>query len=305
MGSNTRANPLSGLQRLSPAVYLLHPRDSPQSPEDSAAGRPADPRLVLLLGWMDARDGHLVQYVRKYQELYPSSPILLVKSRLAALVWPSIGSRDSAPAVDLIRTILKEAGVHDSTAPPRLLIHALSGGGSCSLYHLYNHFSSHQGSRDAGGQAEGVSEPTSLPNHVTLFDSIPGIWSYQFNVNVLTASSKPGWGRLLVLPVAHLVALTCWVLIRVFGVPDNQATWSTAHNDPARNREVRRTYLYSHDDKICPSTSVEKHAAEAISKGFDVKLELFNGSGHVAHMRSDSNRYWRIVGETWQGASRL
>ncbi|KAI0490143.1 hypothetical protein F4859DRAFT_523953 [Xylaria cf. heliscus] len=298
MGSKTEVNPLSGMRRVSPAVFLWRPRDD----LDSGACQPTDPRLVLLLGWMDARDAHLARYVQQYQKIYPSSSILLVKARLAALVWPNVGSRDSAPAIEVIQAILKEDEFHD-TAHPKVLIHALSGGGSCSLYHLYNHLSPRQRGSEAEGETKNALNFITLPEHITLFDSIPGIWSYQFNVNVLTASSKPGWSRLLALPVAHLIALTCWILIRIFGVPDNQVTWSMAHNNPMRNREVRRTYIYSNDDKICPSTSVETHAAKAISKGFDVKLELFKESGHVAHMRSDPDRYWRIVEEAWRGAS--
>ncbi|KAI1321691.1 hypothetical protein F5Y16DRAFT_388546 [Xylariaceae sp. FL0255] len=184
-----------------------------------------------------------------------------------------------------------------------MLIHALSGGGSCSMYHLYHHFSPR--SNDSDRQDANARYNTTLPKHVTLFDSIPGTWSYRFNVNVLTASVKPGWSRLLLLPLAHSIAVTCWVLIRIFGVPDNQVTWSNAHNNPAQNHEVRRTCLYGPDDKLCPADSVERHAATAVMNGFDVKLISFERSGHVAHMRSEPDLYWKSVRETWQDPSRL
>ncbi|KAI1499519.1 hypothetical protein F5X99DRAFT_411020 [Biscogniauxia marginata] len=125
--------------------------------------------------------------------------ILLVKARLAALFWPSIESRDAAPAVKPIQAVLNSSPTRNSTRP-QLLIHALSGGGSCSLY---NHFSREETSRNTDDKNLG------LPMHVAVFDSTPGVWSYQFNIDVLTASIKPGWRRLLALPVAHLVAVTC------------------------------------------------------------------------------------------------
>ncbi|KAI0101051.1 hypothetical protein GGR51DRAFT_531049 [Nemania sp. FL0031] len=295
----SRIGPLFDMQRLSSAVFLLAPTHTAGSLNVPRQSQLTDPGLILLLGWMDARDAHLARYVREYHTIYPSSSILLIKARLASLVFPSIGARDTEPAVEPIRALIKASG---SREEPQVLIHALSGGGSCSLYHLYNHFSTY--SRNLNRQGVETRDYTTLPKHVTLFDSIPGIWSYQFNVNVLTASAKPGW-RLFLLPFAHSIAIVCWVLIRIFGVPDNQVTWSNTHNDPAQNDEVRRTYLYSPDDKLCPADSVERHAATAVMNGFDAKLVSFEKSGHVAHMRSDSGRYWTSVRETWQGTSSL
>ena len=135
--------------------------------------------------------------------------------------------------------------------------------------------------------------------HATIFDSAPGVGSYQFHRDVITAPIKPGWRRLLALPVVRLVAVTCWFLIRIMGVPDPQKTWSTTHNDKRLNHEVRRVYIFSEADKLCPSSAVEAHAADAKTQGFDVQLERFEGSeGHIAHMRTDADRYWRIVQET-------
>ncbi|KAI1491647.1 hypothetical protein F5X96DRAFT_630373 [Biscogniauxia mediterranea] len=299
-----RESPLAFMEKLSPAV-LFHRPSASISPSPTT-----DPKLVLVLGWMDARDVHLARYVNQYRTMYPSSAILLVKGRLADLIFPSIGLRDTAPAVEPILATLTErdngTGPQD-TRRPQLLIHSLSGGGSCSLYHLYNHFSQrHSLESDVEGHGDGDREgKPSLPKHVTIFDSSPGVWSYQFNVDLLTAGLKPGWKQMVALPVAHLVAMTFWVLIRVFGLPDNQKTYSTAHNDPRKNDEFSRIYIYSNTDKICPAKEVELDAAEAKKKGFNVRLERFEGSGHVGHIRVDAERYWSIVKEAWDDTSKL
>lgn len=31
------------------------------------------------------------------------------------------------------------------------------------------------------------------------------------------------------------------------------------------------------------------------------RLERFEGGRHVAHVRVDGERYWRVVGESWEG----
>ncbi|KAI0014603.1 hypothetical protein F4780DRAFT_767543 [Xylariomycetidae sp. FL0641] len=290
-----RDSPLAFMEKLSSAVSLYRP------PNLGLAAPPTttDPQLILVLGWMDARDAHLARYINQYRTLFPSSCILLVKSRFADLVLPSAAFRDTAPAVGPIRAALQEPAEQapGSRGPsaPRLLVHALSGGGSCSLYQLYHHFSL--------PQPGGIRSSSRLPRHVTIFDSSPGLWSYRFNVDLLTASLKPGWHRLLLaLPLAHLVAAVFWVLIRVCGLPDNQETYAAAHRDARRNDERARAYIYSGSDTLCPADCVEADAAEAKRMGFDVRLERFEGSGHVAHVRADAERYWRVVKETWDAA---
>lgn len=244
-----------------------------------------DPRLVLILGWMDARSAHLARFIREYRKSYPASDLLLVKARLAALTWASAGQSDVGPAVAPIREICGDYEPTRPSARPRLLVHAFSGGGSCLLYHLYNHFSRHN---------------LLLPQHITIFDSTPGVWSYGFNVNVLDAplKSMPPWMRLSMLPVIHLIAMVYWVRIRVLHLSDNQATWSTAHNDESKVKELRRVYIYGDMDNICPAAAIEAHAIDAKSKGFSVQLEFFKGSSHVVHMMNDTERYWGIVRQT-------
>ncbi|KAI0007838.1 hypothetical protein F4779DRAFT_628893 [Xylariaceae sp. FL0662B] len=254
----------SFMEKLSSAIYFYRP------PTATTLFPTIDPQLVLILGWMDARDIHLSRYINQYKMMYPSSAVLL-------------GLRDTAPTVGPILATLKDfesSEAHRDSMRPGLLIHSLSGGGPCSLYHLYNHFAQR---REAQQNEQG---------HITIFDSSPGAWSYQFN------------RRAMMLPAAHLVATIFWVLIRIFGLPDNQKTYAAAHNDPRKDDELSRTYIYGSADKICPPRAVESDVAEATKKGFDVRLERFDGSGHVAHIRVDPDRYWRIVKEAWDIASR-
>jgi len=84
--------------------------------------------------------------------------------------------------------------------------------------------------------------------------------------------------------------------------------------------QTLRTYIYSKQDAMIDWRHVEKHAADAATGGdnnsnnkksdgssrvkIPCRLEMFHGSGHVAHMRHDPERYWRVVTETWEQGRR-
>lgn len=65
-----------------------------------------------------------------------------------------------------------------------------------------------------------------------------------------------------------------------------------------------RVYIYSDGDRVTAAGDVESHHAEAVTAGFDATLERFGGSPHVAHMRSDPERYWQAVSAVWRKALR-
>ena len=64
-----------------------------------------------------------------------------------------------------------------------------------------------------------------------------------------------------------------------------------------------RLYLYSQADEMVPWTEVEEHAEEARKAGLDVRMERFEGSPHVAHARTDPERYWGAVKKVWEDAT--
>lgn len=66
-------------------------------------------------------------------------------------------------------------------------------------------------------------------------------------------------------------------------------------------QEAKRVYIYSDVDDMAPWNDIEDHAAEAKEKGFNVGVEKFVGSGHVAHVRvGNGERYWGIVDGLWK-----
>ncbi|KAI9643652.1 hypothetical protein NHQ30_008274 [Ciborinia camelliae] len=294
-GITTSSTPLAFMQKLSTSVYLFRP-EPPLTTSIAEGLTPSTsaPKLIFIIGWMEARDVHLAKYVRQYQSLYPSSAILLLKSRLASVNVNSIGRLDAKAVIDPLHAILGEGDNNTASARPELLVHVFSGGGSCMLHHVYDMYTDVASSDD--------SPKKRIPLHTTIYDSAPAVFSYQPTYNAVMMGVPPQrWIRFLALPAAHLLVMAWWVRIRILGLSDILAVYAKSHNDINKVQETRRVYIYSDMDKIVPVVDIENHAADAEAKGFHVKREKFIGSDHVAHARKDPDRYWRVVKEIWEG----
>jgi hypothetical protein len=270
------ASPLQFMERLSNNVYFYDPGTSSQP----------DPKLIIIFGWTAASDKHLAVYAQKYRDLFPTSAIVLFKASVASLTYPKLIRNDVFSIVALLR---KKTSRSDSNQP-QLLLHLFSNGGSAMQSILYSVYAE-----------TGPENDRTLPPHVTIMDSAPAAsWEY----NKIIAALSPGIprgliGRIVGIPLCHLLALWKMGSIRLLRFPDDLAVWSQSHNDKLNTAELRRVYCYGDKDPVVPFIDVEKHATAAEERGFAVRKEFFKGSSHVAHMRSDPDRYWKIVKDVW------
>ena len=69
------------------------------------------------------------------------------------------------------------------------------------------------------------------------------------------------------------------------------------------SKHTPRLYLYSQVDEMAPWMEVEEHAEEAKKAGLDVRMERFEVLLHVAHARTDLERYWGMVKKVWEDAT--
>lgn len=104
--------------------------------------------------------------------------------------------------------------------------------------------------------------------------------------------------RRIVLPLLLLLSwyrvLTTSLLLR---------TLSPAVPVDDRIPRIPRLYLASPADKMTRFAQVQAHMEEAKRAGFDVRAEVFEDSGHVAHARVDPARYWAAINKLWRHAS--
>jgi hypothetical protein len=181
-----------------------------------------------------------------------------------------------------------------------LVIHLWSNGGSASLARLRQSL---------------AKDHASLPPYTLVLDSTPGQFSYKGTYSAFSLVAPRKWAWLL-RPLLHGFVAWFWLLTYVRARLDFKrraeagssklvgplALLAASHNTKALAAiEARRTYIYSREDALIPYTDVEAHAADAESKGFDVRTEEFVGTAHVAHARTEPERYWEVVRETWEG----
>lgn len=251
---------------------------------------------------MDAREAHLAKYTSWYQALFPDVPILVVRS-FAYHFMPGRRARDLAldveRAVPVIQSAVRAppttADSSNSNNEPEILIHVFSNGGSTILRHLYTLYSN--------------ITAAPFPPHVTIFDSAPGRFQYSRSVYAFSLgvpyAKTPLFKFLFARVAIHLLCAAYWVLHMVLRHRGSLDRTYAAHNDPSLNRnEVRRAYVYSREDRLVDFRDVEAHAAEARRKGVvrgQVRVEIFAGTAHVAHVRGDEDKYWRVVKESWEG----
>ncbi|KAE9379945.1 hypothetical protein N431DRAFT_448777 [Stipitochalara longipes BDJ] len=296
------SNKTSHIQ-LSPSVSLFR-----QGPGISAANS-TGPELILLATWMDARDIHISKYIDRYQTLYPTAHILVTKSFFRYYFSPSSAQHELLPAVEVIRDVLGHSSSSSSNQGnrrPRMLIHIFSNGGSCMLYNLYDMYAKSKPTYRksmAPEDKENFHHDNSdvLPPHVTIFDSVPGRWSYSGSTQGVLAGLPAGWVRRLAFPIVHLLGLWWIIKYMLLKIPEETHVWGLAHNDPSKAKEVCRSYVYSQADGLVYYLDVEEHADHAEANGFVVlRREKLCDSQHVSHARSYPDQYWAVVKDTWE-----
>lgn len=273
--------PLDSMQRLSPIVSLHRPEGAPD---------PSAPKLIALFTWMGAQEPHVAKYITGYQSLYPSSSILVIRCPMENVVLRDKPRRDVGPAVSALRSILPE-GSEGPGEVPEMILHLFSNGGCVMFQHFMNVL------RDAAGEGK---ESGRLPRHVCVMDSCPGSFDWMRAHKALSAGF-PAW----VSPFVHLIVLFHLVTSLVsepVGVKGGR--WGLVLNEAGvLSVQERRVYLYADGDEMVDPRHVEKHAEEA-KEGLDgaVKTLNFGASRHVAHARTDPERYWGAVKGVWEGS---
>ncbi|KAI1813824.1 hypothetical protein GGS20DRAFT_577307 [Poronia punctata] len=282
------------MKRLTSYVFTYEP-SSERSSSSSVTTNPTHPKLVILAGWMDAQDVHLAKYVSHYQMTYPNTPILLVKFFLREAVMTAKATSAVEPALWYLQSMI-EAGTLSSAKPgstnnPEMLVHLFSNGGSTSMQKMY------VGYKRLFGQT--------FPPHAAVYDSCPGMHAFASSYNALMASFPSGLVRSIFSPFIVLMILATWIWYTPLGFlagEDFLTKNARILNDPALVKQTNRTYIYGKADMMVDWRHVEDHARRASCKGFRVRTESFDYSPHVAHMKTDRQRYWSIVDQTWKQA---
>ncbi|KAI1110142.1 hypothetical protein F5Y14DRAFT_430080 [Nemania sp. NC0429] len=274
------------MTKLSPYVFTYEPGEA-----RIASGAASGPKVIVLAAWMDARDVHIAKYIAHYQSTYPNATILLLKFVVKEAIFTPVANSVVQPAVWYLRSLVNAGDLSATPAHPEILVHVFSNGGATSMRNVYASYSQIFG------------QP--FPLHCAVFDSCPGLHAFSTSYNALIAGFPRGLLRLLVAPFIVLVILNTWIWhvpLGFIGGEDFLSANARVLNDPKLVKQTNRTYIYGNADTMVDWRHIERHAKRAILNAFDVRKEIFDNSPHVAHMRTDSQRYWLIVEETWKKA---
>lgn len=237
---------------------------------------------------MSAQHPHISKYICGYQNLYPTSRILVIRNSPPDFLYrlTSTQRRRVASAVSAIISCCPATSGHED---PKIILHVFSNGGSHQTRNLL--------------LAYGETTAGPFPPHITIFDSCPGRASFERSVLALS-SALPKFllAHLFLQFWIYIVVSVYWVACTSFGIVDPVERLRQAMNSQTiMGTEIKRCYMYSEVDPMVWWQDIEDHAQEAVERGFVVQLEKFEGTGHCAHVRLGGGmRYWAIVNTLWQ-----
>jgi hypothetical protein len=59
------------MSKLGSLVSFYQPPEASSTSSSTTTNTDHHPRLIILAGWTDAKEAHLLKYILKYQSLYP------------------------------------------------------------------------------------------------------------------------------------------------------------------------------------------------------------------------------------------
>ncbi|THH07859.1 hypothetical protein EW146_g9181 [Bondarzewia mesenterica] len=242
---------------------------------------------------LDARLPHLQKYVDGLGSAYPSSTIVLIRSSSSFYRTCQRQLESTVePVVDIIRKEKSRGSQFRG-----ILVHVLSNGGGFQLVILRKILAK----STASDNADTSAAPTAL-----ILDSTPGDNGLASAISSMAPKNRAL--RLLAISIISLLYAVFSVINNVAGNPPifkelrdilnspNLLPSITNSKDP---KATPRLYIYSESDRMTVAPKVAAHIEDAVSKGFDVTVEKFTNSAHVAHARSDPERYWGAVHRLW------
>jgi hypothetical protein len=265
-------DPLASFARLGPTIYLQDPADS--TIHDT---RP----LILIAFWMDAPPRALAKYVVEYRRIVPSARIVFMRSSSNDFFWGSSTRAQQArvaPAVEALRT-----------APENpVFMHLFSNGGLSNITYLLRAY------------LKATGRP--LPISSMIIDSAPGTANISAAMRAFSFALPRMWIlRLIAQSFLWLSLVLIKIVQAIRRSPDPISLARKEINDTSLVKAVNpkgvltRCYIFSDADELVDWHDVEKHASESEASGWTVRLEFFQGTPHVGHMKAEPNRYWRIV----------
>lgn len=278
---------IPGFSPLSDQVFMRN------SSLDAAAAPSEHPETVLIFGWGDGAPKHVLKYADGYEALFPYANQFIVLSPILKAISSDLSDRSAAMKPLLDRVF----GTPGTGKAPRILMQCMSNAGGINIaatLHQYQQQFGHP-----------------LPHQLLVLDSTPGNphltfetlerWSRAMSMGV---GPYLPWPRVITQGLCAIFLAGHRFYETIVGREAASLFSSGAiNNEVFEHKSARRVYLYSKEDDLIGWKDIEGHAAEAQSKGYKSDGVLFEGSGHVGHMRQFPEQYWSAIQGAWKQAS--
>ncbi len=289
----------AGFKRLSPVSYIYTPPTARQKPTvhdnpltinpfaDSNAIATSDktavppPDVIIFPSWLDALPRHTAKYIDEYKKLCPNAIIIVITHSFF----------DDVKSAPIHKQRLYGAVVACLLTVPsywNILLHSCSNGGALSIISVAKLY------RERTGRP--------LPIRAQVIDSAPGKPSFWSDVDAVSTGIPGPWllrllARFLVFGSFLMAKIFFWLMKK----PHPIMYLRSALNDQTLfAKDAPRAYVYSREDRMVGWRAVEEHIAEARQAGFKAQGVEFKGSGHVAHMMFNREKYFGVVEEVWR-----
>ncbi|KAE9362756.1 hypothetical protein N431DRAFT_391260 [Stipitochalara longipes BDJ] len=243
------------------------------------------PSLILLFSWTGAQQRHISKYVKGYEKLFPTSPVLVIGTSIKDLIVRSSAEkqRNLQSTIDVV--------INSGLSHSNVLVHCFSDGGSNKAVEFAEAYHTRTGEK--------------LPCQTLCLDSTPGHPRY-FNYTAAFQKSLPQniivrcFGLLLGMITLAIFWFSYYVLI---GFENNVITKTRRRLEDERYwspKTTPRLYLFSEADDMIYWKDIERHGVEAAKNGVQTALVRFRNSGHCNHVKEDESKYWSAVREVWE-----
>lgn len=263
--------------------------------EDLAPGTspsPDHPRVVIVFGWGDASPKHVVKYTDGYRKLFPHARQIAVLSSIRRGMLEDVQQRAAG-----MRPVVEAAyppDVRGAADEDAVLIQTMSNMGGINFASTM--------------EAYRQIHDAPMPQRLVVYDSTPGspfmTWETLGRWSDATAM---GLAPYVPLPYVVTKVIAGVLLAAVRGV-QNIMGWEPAPIFSNRamtderyvTRNVRKLYYYGPDDLIIHHSEIEENIARVAKAGYKLDTVVFEGSGHVGHMRVHPDKYWGGIAATWK-----
>lgn len=263
------------------------------------------PTLILLCSWLGGATAKRIEkYTLGYHNLWPNSPILLIRTNAAEYAcWPVKSLRAKlGPAQREIRRLLSErrincqmglkANSQTESEDLGILLHMFSNGGANVATHLVIAMNNILGV---------LAQAKPLPLRQIVFDSCPGDLAINTTYVAASYSFSPTHPlRPLICAVLYLVVASIAGL-EIVGLrkPLAKTLCDQLNNPSIFSSKAHRLYLTSKADVIVSSMDVQTHRDQALAGGLKTETVVFEKARHCCLVLEDEATYWNAIASTW------